>query len=126
MKLFIFLAAIFLLTVSADSCSKKKSNSTVYKGKLEIKAICMNYTLSIIEGKIDTSLVIANWTNESTGKSYTNAFGLSNPCDFPPSIKQGDEFFFTIDTVKRGNCAVCMAYYPTPQRKLLIKVVDNN
>ncbi len=84
----------------------------------------MNYTLSVIEGNIDTSLVNGSWTDESTGKSYKQAFGLANPCDFPETIKEGDEFYFVIDTAKGKNCAVCMAYYPTPSRKLSIKVVE--
>ena len=71
---------------------------------------------------MDTSMVVPQWRDETTGKTYKNAFGLANPCDFPASIKEGDEFYFTIDTVKARNCAVCMAYYPTPQKKLIIKV----
>jgi hypothetical protein len=125
MKLILLLSGVFLLTISAQKCSPKKSTGTTYKGRLEIKAICMNYTLSVIEGKIDTSLVVPNWTDENTGKSYINAFALGDPCSFPASIKQGDEFYFRIDTAKRGDCAVCMAYYPTPQKKLLIKIVEN-
>jgi hypothetical protein len=125
MKLLVFLSAIFLLTVSSEQCTpKKKIGGTTYKGKLETKAICMNYTLTVVEGKIDSSLVAASWTDENTGKTYTNAFALGDPCSFPASIKQGDEFYFTIDTAKRGNCAVCMAYYPTPPKKLFIKVVE--
>jgi hypothetical protein len=123
MKLFIALASIFMLTASADSCSKKKASGTVYKARLEIKALCMNYTLTVLEGKIDTSLVASSWTDETTGQTYKNAFGLANPCDFPSTINKGDEFYFTIDTSKQKNCAICMAYYPTPGKKLLIKVV---
>ena len=83
----------------------------------------MNYTISLVEGNIDTSLISGNWTDESTGKSYRKVFGLANPCDFPASIKEGDEFSFVIDTAKGKDCAVCMAYYPTPPHKLSIKVV---
>ena len=120
----ILLSALFILTASATKCGSKNETATRYKAKLETKALCMNYTLRILEGNIDTSLVVSSWTDENTGKTYTNAFGLGNPCNFPKEIQQGDEFYFTIDTSKTAPCAVCMAYYPTPPKKLSIKVLD--
>ena len=84
----------------------------------------MNYTIKIVEGTIDTSKTEANWTDEVTQNQYTNVFRLGNPCDFPATIKQGDEFYFTIATSKDKECAVCMAYYPTPAKALSIKVVQ--
>jgi hypothetical protein len=122
MKLFILLVSIFSITVAADGCKKQKSNT--YKGKLEIKALCMNYTISVLEGKTDTSMVVTSWTDETTNKTYTNVFALGSPCTFPASIKEGDEFYFTIDAAPDTKCAVCMAYYPTPPKKLAIKVVE--
>ena len=83
----------------------------------------MNYTLALVEGNADSSLINTSWTDESSGKAYKNVFGLANPCDFPENIKEGDEFYFVIDTAKGKNCPVCMAYYPTPPKKLSIKVV---
>lgn len=124
MKPFIFLSAIFLLTVSAQNCGNKKPSGTVYKGRLEVKALCMNYTISILEGKTDTSTVVSKWIDETTGKSYSNAFGLGSPCTFPSTINEGEEFYFVIDTSGKKDCAVCMAFYPTPSKKLSIKVVE--
>src|SRR3989337_3233922 len=125
MKLVIFLSSVFILTVSADKCgNKKKTEAGIYKAKLETKALCMNYTLRLVEGDIDTSLVNASWTDESTGKSYTNVFGLGSRCTFPSTIEQGDEFYFKIDSSAKQDCAVCMAYYPTPPKKLSIEVLD--
>lgn len=124
MKLFILLSAIFLVTISADKCGKKENAPGKYKAKLETKALCMNYTLRLLEGNIDTSLIVASWTDESTGKTFKNVFALGSPCSFPSTLKEGDEFYFVIDSTTVQNCAVCMAYYPTPPRKLSIKVVD--
>jgi hypothetical protein len=125
MKLLFFLSSIFILTVSADKCeSKKKTETGIYKAKLEIKALCMNYTLRLLEGDLDTSLITASWTDESTSKSYTNVFGLGSKCTFPSTIEQGDDFYFKIDSSEKQDCAVCMAYYPTPPKKLSIKVVE--
>jgi hypothetical protein len=124
MKLLIFLPAIFILTVSADKCVKKKTESGKYKARLETKALCMNYTLRLLEGDIDTSLIVADWTDESTGKAYKSVFALGSRCTFPPNIEQGDDFYFIIDSAQKQGCAVCMAYYPTPPKKLHIKVVE--
>jgi hypothetical protein len=124
MKLFLVLTGIFLLSISADKCGDKKSDTTVFKAKLEIKALCMNYTIRLLEGAIDTSLITAAWTDESTRKSYNNVFGLGSPCTFPATIKEGDEFYFTIDSSSKQQCPVCLAYYPTPPKKLSIKVVE--
>ncbi len=126
MKILLLLSAIFVLTTYENKCGKKKETKTAatYKAKLEIKALCMNYTLRLLEGSIDTSLVNATWIDESTGKSYSNVFGLGSPCAFPADIQQGDDFYFKIDEIKRHDCAVCMAYYPTPPRKLSIIVVQ--
>ena len=125
MKLLLLLSAIFLLTISADKCGKKKKTETgMYKAKLEIKALCMNYTLQLLEGNIDTSLITAKWIDESTGKSYTNVFALGNPCIFPATLNQGDEFYFLIDTSIQKDCIICLAWYPKPAKALSIKVID--
>ncbi len=124
MKLFIILSLITTLFFSASDCSKKKvSSSDQYKGKLEIAGICMNYTIRVLEGNVDTSLINARWTDETTKKAYTNVFRLGNPCEFPSTIKQGDEFYFKIDSSQGKPCVVCMAYYPTPDKALSIKVL---
>ena len=125
MKLLLILSSVFLLTVSAEQCNgKKKTGAGVYKAKLETKGLCMNYTLRLLEGDIDFSTIDASWTDESTGKTHTNVFGLANPCDFPTTIEQGDDFYFTVESPAKQDCAVCMAFYPTPPKKLFIKVVQ--
>jgi len=122
-RLFI-LSAIFLLTIAASKCNEKKDADTVYKGRLEISGICMNYTIKLLEGNIDTAKIVSNWTDESTKKNHNNVFALANPCNFPGTIKEGDEFYFTIDNASTEPCMVCEAYYPTPGKKLPIKIVN--
>lgn len=106
-----------------DKCSKQKQD-TVYKGRLEVKGICMNYTIGLLEGKMDTTKIVSTWKDEVTGKTYHNVFALGSVCSFPPDINEGDEFFFTIDPSPVKNCAVCLAYYPKPPKSLAIKVVN--
>ncbi len=112
---------IVAMMVSNKNCNKNKAKDC-YKGRLEIKGICSNYTIKLLEGNLDTSLMAINWTDEHTGKAYTNVFALGSPCTFPENIGEGDEFYFQIDTAQQ-DCNVCMAYYPTPNKKLAIKVV---
>src|SRR5262245_30097723 len=125
MKLLISLFFISAFTISADQCGKKKRQAgSTYKAKLETKGICMNYTLRLLEGDIDTSMINVRWSDDSTGNSYNKVFGLGSPCTFPKNIEQGDDFYFFIDTSQKQQCAVCMAFYPSPPRKLSIKVLD--
>ena len=123
MKKFILTPFVFILLVTTDKCKNKKENS-VYKGKLEVKGMCMNYTIKLLEGSIDTSKLVAEWKDESTGKIHNNVFALGSVCNFPPTINEGDEFSFTIDTTYVSNCAVCLAYYPKPTKSIAIKVVN--
>jgi hypothetical protein len=123
MRVYLFLAALSTLLLSAGDCNKKDT-SPKFKGRLEVAGICMNYTIGVLEGNPGADKIESKWTDEVTKKEYTNVFRLGNPCDFPPTIKQGEEFYFVIDTSKGKECAVCMAYYPTPSKALSIKVVD--
>ena len=123
MKLLI-ITAIDALSLTSKKCNKNQAgNSSCYKGKLVVAGICSNYTIQLLDGTIDTTKIEANWKDDVTGKSYTKVFALGSPCTFPTTIKEGDEFYFTLDDSKQ-QCAVCMAYYPKPQKALSIKVID--
>lgn len=106
-------------------CSNTKpANPDCYKGRLEIKGICANYTIKLLEGQLPEGTIAANWTDESTGKQYTNVFSLENPCVLPGNMNEGQEFYFTVVREKdRDDCVTCMAYYPKPDKKLNIKVL---
>jgi len=123
MKVYILAPLVFILAITTNKC-KNKNETSVYKGKLEVKGMCMNYTIKLLEGNVDTSKLVAEWKNEMTGKTHTNVFALGSVCNFPSSINEGDEFFFTIDTTYVSNCAVCLAYYPKPPKSIAIKVVN--
>ncbi|HRG81292.1 MAG TPA: hypothetical protein PLO99_02190 [Chitinophagaceae bacterium] len=122
MKLLLLLPILATLVLSNSDCQSKKAVEKM-RGRLEIAGICSNYTIRVLEGDPGKDAVEANWTDETTGKQYDNVFRLENPCDFPATIKQGDEFYFVIDSSSRKPCTVCMAYYPTPAKKLPIKVI---
>lgn len=120
------LPIIIAAAVAIASCGHKTTSASAarLKARFEVAGLCSNYTFSVIEGNIDTSLVINSWTHPQTNKTYNKAFGISNPCDLPQNLKQGDVFYFEIDKNEPKQCAVCMAYYPTPEKKLNIKVLE--
>lgn len=121
----ILLAGILFLSVAATSKTCGKQNATgCYKGRLEVKGICSNYTIKVLDAT-GLAWTQSKWTDEQTGKKHTQVFKLANPCNFPESIKEGDEFYFTLDTGKLERCTTCMAYYPTPQKAAAIKVQPN-
>lgn len=122
MKKFILLSLLATLLLAAGDCSPKKGETRL-RGRLELAGICMNYTIAVLEGDPGKDAVEETWTDETTGKQYKKVFKLGNPCDFPSGIRQGDEFYFTLDTSAGKPCTVCMAYYPTPAKSLSIKVV---
>jgi len=123
MKIYSILSIVFVLAITADKCKNKKE-STAYKGRLEIKGMCMNYTIKLLEGSLDTSKIVSQWKNETTGKTHNNVFALGSACSFPSTINEGDDFYFTIDSSYVSNCAVCLAYYPKPKKSIAIKVVS--
>ena len=82
----------------------------------------MNYTIAVLDSDIKGLDIEKTWTDENTGKTYKNVFAPGNPCMFPPGIKEGDSFYFSIDTAREEPCMICEAYYPKPSKKLNIKV----
>lgn len=122
MKL-IFAILVLLPTLVQQKCNNQKAAANCYKGRLQVKGLCANYTIALLEGNIDSSRIQASWTDEQTHKTYTNVFALGNPCSFPDSIQQGQEFYFKLDTPIQ-NCMVCQAYYPKPAKALSIRVLD--
>jgi hypothetical protein len=125
-KLITFFTLTILILFSGFRCDKEEDTllSGCLKGKLEIRGICMNYVISIKDGTFDPALIDTNWKDPVTGNTYFNAFALGSVCDFPDTIKEGDEFYFNIVNKSNDNCAVCLAYRPVPEKHLQIKVSD--
>jgi hypothetical protein len=101
---------------------KKDRLTGCYKAGLEIKGICLNYTIKVLQGDMDTSLMQNNWTDPNTGVAYQNVFALGSPCTFPPDINEGDEFYFKIGSVSPQSCLICQAFYTYASKRLSITV----
>ena len=117
---------VFFFILLNFSCNKSNNTSVVcFKGKLVLKGICMNYVIQIIEGDVDKALYESSWQNPSTKTTYQNVFGLGSICTFPSTINEGDEFYFSIPKSSIvQTCAQCMAYSPTPSKKISIEICN--
>ncbi len=121
MPALILLLSWWLLNIIG--CQKTESGP-IYQGRVEIIGICDNYTLSVLNGGLDTTQVAASWTDPTTNITYTNAFGLNNSCEFPDALRVGDTFSYRIVSNRNSNCVQCLAYYPIPPKTLTIQVVQ--
>ena len=116
------------------SCTKESNGSKIYpneciKGKLVLKGICMNYVIEVVSGNIDSSLIESTWENPLTHDVYKNVFGLASICTFPPTLNEGDEFYFTVfnfmgipEDFPPQDCVQCQAYSPIPAKRVFIEL----
>jgi hypothetical protein len=103
-------------TTGSNRSAGKQANSTCFKARLEIKGICMNYVIKILEGDTAALKLEREWKDETDGKVYTNVFALGNICSFP-DMAEGTEFYFTLTNNADTQCNVCMAFRPVPSVK---------
>ena len=112
-----------LITVSAflafQMCSPKPQAGpgTCYTGKLVKRGICGQRVVHLVDGPQQGLAFARSWTDSLSGKQYMNVFAVSNTCDFPASIKQDEEFSFSLTTTPGSGCVQCQAYTPVPGEK---------
>ena len=119
--------SFFLLFISIFfSCDKDTEKiadlETCYSGKLVKKGICMNYVIEVLDPMFDKNLIEISWRDEFSDKEYQNVFTLGSVCDFPIDISEGDIFNFSVIENYNQQCAVCLAYTPTPEKSLNIRL----
>lgn len=112
---------IFILFLFSSATCNKPSGTTCFKGRLEIKGICMNYVIKVLEGNTANLNIARAWTDETDGRTHENVFALASKCDFP-DMAEGAEFYFTIVDKSREDCAVCLAIRPLPDARNRISV----
>jgi hypothetical protein len=113
----ILAAAMMLMAATCNKTANKTiTNTQCFKGRLEIKGICMNYVIKVLQGDTKALSIDSSWTDESDGKVYRDVFALGNKCNFP-DLQEGDEFYFTINGKEDPSCNVCMAFRPVPASK---------
>ena len=123
---------IVLLTISLWSCKTKvpatsdlpSNTDKVLVGKLVVSALCSHFIAVVESGQVDTSRV-TTWKDESRNATFNNAFTVGTRCNFASlGLKEGDRFSFELsDNEIKETCAVCMAYYPVPDKVLYLRNV---
>ena len=94
------------------------------QGRLAVKGICMNYVIEVLD-PINPDWVEAEWVHPDNEVVYTNAFRLGSVCSFDESLNEGDLFTFEASPEPfEGDekCAVCLAYSPTPNKTLYLRL----
>src|SRR6476661_3921734 len=107
--LFVLIAFIMI----SATCHKSTTVSTpatrlasnCYKAQLEIKGICMNYVIKVLEGDVTKLNIEHEWKDETDGKVHNNVFALGSRCSFP-DLAEGDEFYFVVTAVEDAGCNV--------------------
>ena len=117
-----------LIVFSLLACVNPKNSNLLttvdgcYKGKLVISGICKQKAVVLLSSNSGNLAIDSSWINPDDGQLYKNVFSVKNVCDFPENIKVGDTFDFKIATAQKSDCAVCLAYIPTPSSQLFIEV----
>ena len=119
--------SFFLFFIIIFFCCDKDTDKTVdleicYSGKLVKKGICMNYVIEVLDPIPNKNLIEISWHDEFSNKEYKNVFTLGSVCDFPSHIMEGDIFNFSVLENYNQQCAVCLAYTPTPEKLLNIRL----
>lgn len=116
-----FFILVLLMPLVAFQCEVDR-DLPIYKGKLAVAGICGNYTIVLMEGSLSADLYETVWIDPQTNNRYSKAFRLANFCDFPTSIQEGQEFYFSLEPTPNNQCATCLAFYPTPAKAIAIQV----
>ncbi|KIC90373.1 hypothetical protein [Flavihumibacter sp. ZG627] len=122
MKAFFLMAGIFLWGISGCKTPANKTTAT-HTGKLVVSELCNHYVVALETGSIDKNNLAESWTDNKRNMTFKNVFSVASKCSFAKAeLAEGDVFSFELtDSTVTENCAICMAYYPTPEQKLMIK-----
>lgn len=127
MKKLVFLLGLIVVSLTAYRCNNRAVPADgVLKGKLVIKELCGHYVVQVMDAKLDGALVANGWRDDKRNKTYDNVFTVSNRCGFAKAnLYEGAEFEFMFDkNPPPEDCLVCMTYYPTPDKKNIIRVLQ--
>jgi hypothetical protein len=118
-----FLINLVMFFFGCETETKKtESLETCFIGKLVKKGICMNYVIEVMDENFDKNLIEINWFDDLSNQEYKNVFTLASVCDFPNDIMEGEIFNFSVLENYNQQCAVCLAYTPTPEKSINIRL----
>ena len=82
----------------------------------------MNYVIQVMDENFDKNTIEITCRDDSSKQDFQNVFTLGSVCDFPSYISEGDLFNFSISDYYDNQCAVCLAFTPTPKKPINIIV----
>lgn len=107
---------LFLFQMCATKPPVNKAGNC-FTGKLVKKGICGQRVVQLLSVPVEGIVYAENWTDTLSHKQYSKVFTVSNSCNFPVAIKEGEEFRFTLTTERGSTCVQCYAYTATPEEK---------
>ena len=122
-NLFIILAT--LLSVSCIQLPNAgNSNSTQRIKAKVIRITCATTVIQVLDPAHYN--LGETWTIEGTSNTYEHVAVVSNKCEFPSTLKDGDEFYFRqiSENDASNDCAVCMMYDFPPSKGIYLRVVN--
>jgi hypothetical protein len=119
-RLFIIILTLYFFQM----CTTRPQTNAMgacFKGKLVKSGICGQKVIKLLSERAEGIVITEKWTDSLSNKEYENVFTVGNACDFPVSIKEGDEFSFRLTVIPPSDCIQCYAYTPVPAQKNYIK-----
>ena len=120
--------SVILISILLSSCIQlpnagNSSNSQRIKAKV-IRITCATTVIQVLDAAhYDLG---ETWTMEGTSNTYEHVAVVSNKCEFPATLHEGDEFYFNViaESDANNDCAVCMMYDFPPSKGIFLKVVN--
>jgi hypothetical protein len=111
----------FLYTIA--QCRNRQFDTQRIKAKV-IRITCATTVIQVLDPAHYN--LGETWTIEGTSNTYEHVAVVSNKCEFPSSLKDGDEFYFKqiSENDASNDCAVCMMYDFPPSKGIYLRVVN--
>ncbi|MFN8261213.1 MAG: hypothetical protein U0X41_09795 [Chitinophagales bacterium] len=122
-NLFILLAMLLSASCIQLPNAGNSNNAQRIKAKV-IRITCASTVIQVLDSAHYN--LGETWTKQGTAETYEHVAVVSNKCEFPTTLKEGDEFYFKqIGKDDAANdCAVCMMYDFPPSKGIYLQAVN--
>lgn len=119
---------IILVTLFSVSCIQIHNTGNTNTGqRIKAKVIRITCASTVIQ-VLDSAYynLGETWTMQGTSNTYEHVAVVSNKCELPSTLKEGDVFFFKIinESEAKNDCVVCMMYDFPPSKGIYLKVLN--
>ena len=114
-KIPLWLLCIILIVFQMCAPKPQSTIPVCFAGKLVKRGVCGLRVIQLLSTPGKVVLYAENWTDTLTRQKYQRVFTVGNSCDFPASIKENEEFTFSVTTVKGSICVQCYEYTASPE-----------